>query len=81
MTLWQLIDLDMSCTNHNVYQHVHHVPKCMSCHKAIVVIYGSGRTYCFHDHIYIYIYIYMYMKPTSAGGYIRDNSCLSWNIR
>ena len=34
---------------------VHHVPKCMSCHKAIVVI--SGRAHCFHDYIYIYIYI------------------------
>ena len=30
---------------------VHHVPKCMSCHKAIVVI--TGRVYCFHDYIYI----------------------------
>ena len=33
---------------------VHHVPKCMSCHKAIVVI--TGRAHCFHDYIYIYIY-------------------------
>ena len=31
---------------------VHHVPKCMSCHKAIVVI--TGRAHCFHDYIYIY---------------------------
>ena len=30
---------------------VHHVPKCISCHKAIVVI--TGRTHCFHDCIYI----------------------------
>ena len=30
---------------------VHHVPKCMSCHKAIVVI--NGRAHCFHDYIYI----------------------------
>ena len=29
----------------------HHVPKCMSCHKAIVVI--TGRAHCFHDYIYI----------------------------
>ena len=29
-----------------------HVPKCMSCHKAIVVI--TGRAHCFHDNIYIY---------------------------
>ena len=37
---------------------VPHVPKCMSCHKAIVVITGSAH--CFHDCIYIYIYIYIY---------------------
>ena len=30
---------------------VHHVSKCMSFHKAIVVI--TGRTYCFDDYIYI----------------------------
>ena len=30
---------------------VHHVPKCMSCHKAIVVM--TGRAHCFHDYIYI----------------------------
>ena len=30
---------------------VHHVPKCMSCHKAIVVI--TGRAHCFHDYIHI----------------------------
>ena len=29
----------------------HHVPKCMSYHKAIVVI--TGRAHCFHDYIYI----------------------------
>ena len=30
---------------------VHHVPKCMSCQKDIVVI--TGRAHCFHDWIYI----------------------------
>ena len=30
---------------------VHHVPKCMSCHKAIVVI--TVRAHRFHDCIYI----------------------------
>ena len=30
--------------------------KCMSCHKAIVVI--TGRAYC-HNYIYIASYIYM----------------------
>ena len=34
-----------SCTT------VHHVPKCVTCHKAIVVI--TGRAHCFHDYIYI----------------------------
>ena len=29
---------------------VHNVPKCMSCHKAIVVI--TGRAHCFPDCIY-----------------------------
>ena len=32
---------------------VHHVPKSMSFHKAILVI--TGRAYCFLDYIYIYI--------------------------
>ena len=36
-------------------KNIHHVPKCMSCHKAIVVI--NGRAHCFHDNIYVYIYI------------------------
>ena len=27
------------------------MPKCMSCHKAIVLI--TGRAHCFHDNIYI----------------------------
>ena len=30
---------------------IHHVPKCMSCHKAIVVI--TRRTHCFHECIYV----------------------------
>ena len=30
---------------------MHDVPKCMSYHKAIVVI--TGRAHCFHDNIYI----------------------------
>ena len=29
---------------------VHHVPKCMSCHKATVVI--TGRAHCFHHYIH-----------------------------
>ena len=38
---------------------VHHVPRCMGCHKAIVVI--TGRAHCFHGYIYTYIYIYIYI--------------------
>ena len=54
---------------------VYHVPKCMSCHKAIVVI--NGRVHSFHDCIYTmpvlllwdlstmctssYFYIYIYI--------------------
>ena len=40
------------------YQHcviVYRVPKCMRCHKAIVVI--TRRAHGFHDYIYTYIYI------------------------
>ena len=40
-----------SCTLGHDVHHVHHVPKCMSCHKAIVVI--TGRAHCFHDCTYI----------------------------
>ena len=34
-----------------------HVPKCMSCHKAIVVV--TGRAHCFHDYIYITLILLM----------------------
>ena len=34
---------------------IHQVSKCMSCHKAIVLI--TGRAHSCHDWIYIYIYI------------------------
>ena len=37
--------------------YIYNAPKCMSCHKAIVVI--TGRAHCFHDYMYIYI-IYIY---------------------
>ena len=40
------------CSNSCTWVHdVYHVPKCMSCYKAIVVI--TGRAHCFHDCIYI----------------------------
>ena len=40
------------CGNSCTWAHdVDDVPKCMSCHKAIVVI--TGRAHCFHDYIYI----------------------------
>ena len=34
-----------------MYKTVHHVPKCMNCHKAIVVM--TGKAHRFHDCIYI----------------------------
>ena len=43
----------------SVKAYIHHVPKCMSCHKVIVVI--TGRTHCFHDCMFSYIYIYIYI--------------------
>ena len=36
-----------------------HVPRCMSYHKAIVVI--TGKAHCLHDNIYVYTYIYIYI--------------------
>ena len=45
-------DIRLSCTN------VHHVPKCMNCHKTIVVITGRAHI-CIYVYIYIYIYIYI----------------------
>ena len=33
----------------------HHVPKCMSCHKTIVVITGRARTHTTYTDIHIYI--------------------------
>ena len=45
----------MLCDKQNVqvynYITVNHVPKCMSCHKAIAVI--TGKVHCFHNYIYI----------------------------
>ena len=41
----------------NVPSRLHHVPKCISCHKATVVI--SGRAHCFHDYIYIVLILHL----------------------
>ena len=38
--------------------HVRHMSKCMSCHKAIVMI--THRAHCIHDYIYV-IYVHMYI--------------------
>ena len=50
MALLQLMHLGTWCAV--MYGDVHHVLKCMSCHKAIVVT--IGREHCFHDYICIY---------------------------
>ena len=34
---------------------VHHVPRCLSCHKIIVMI--TERAHCFHDYMYLCVYI------------------------
>ena len=49
----------------HLYKHcgtVHPVPKCMSCHKAIVVI--TGRAHCFHDCIYIMLNLLLWDLST-----------------
>ena len=51
---------------------VHHVPKCMSCHKAIVVI--TGRAHCLHDYTYIYIYIDCMKHETTSINYFVLNT-------
>ena len=45
-----------------MYITVHHVPKCMSCHKAIVVI--TGRAHCFHDYIYVTLILFLWDLST-----------------
>ena len=44
-----------SCAQHHVTT-VHHVPKSISCHKAIVVI--TERQNCFHDNIYAMLILF-----------------------
>ena len=39
------VSLCVSCAQ--LYPTIYHVPKCMSCHKAIVVM--TGRVHYFHD--------------------------------
>ena len=64
-------------------QDAHHVPKCMSFHKAIVVL--NGRADCFNDFmynelmntsfhnvIYIYIYIYIHIHIPKSFSYCRN---------
>ena len=61
---------------------VHHVPKCMSCHKTIVVI--TGRAHCFHDCIFIYRYICKIENwiCTMTRHYAESsiNILLTWNL-
>ena len=53
MALWQVMPWT------HVVHDAHHVPKCMTCHKAILGI--TRGAHCFHDWIYIYIYKYIYI--------------------
>ena len=45
---------------------IHHLPKCKSCHKAIVVI--TGRAHCFHDNIYITLILLLWDLSTLCRG-------------
>ena len=47
------------CGNSCTWAHDVQLPKCMSCHKATVVI--TGRAHCFRDCIFIYIDLYIVM--------------------
>ena len=64
-----------SCTHAVMQKTVHHVSKCMSCHKAIVVTTRSSHS--FHDHThtdiyrYIDIYIHIYIHYIYIYTYIR----------
>ena len=40
---------------------IHHVPKCVSCHKAIVVITESAHYIYMYIYMYVYVYIYIYI--------------------
>ena len=49
-----LVPAICNCNEAHWYQqcvNLHHVSKCISCHKAVMVI--TGRAHCFHDCIYI----------------------------
>ena len=72
-----------------IYYTVHHVPKCMSCHKATAVI--TGRAHCLsfwlHMYIWLYMYIYVYIYTyniyniyTKYTIYIYNLSSWFWNI-
>ena len=41
---------------------VHHVPRCMSFHKSILVI--TGRAHCFHDKIYVLLIVRLWDLST-----------------
>ena len=56
-------------TVQTVHITVHHVPKCMSCYKAIVVI--TGKEHCFHDCIYIMSILLLWDLSTL---YVMDHS-------
>ena len=56
---YSLVLCNQQCGN------VHHVPKCMSSHKAIVVI--TGRAHCFHDYIYITLILVLWDWGTLCG--------------
>ena len=66
ITTWQLMHLGTWATGHvnpvHQYITVHHVAKCISCYKAIVVI--TGRWNSFRDCIYVMLILLLWDSST-----------------
>ena len=56
-TVYQLFHLTIYIYIY-IYVHHHHTSKCLSCHKAIVVI--TRKAHCFHDKIYIILILLLW---------------------
>ena len=74
-TLLLRLSPQVLCGNACTWAHDVYVPKCMTCHKAIMVI--TGGAYCFPDYIYMYLfYIYIYPHIYTLFPYIYTWTCI-----
>ena len=73
-------DYQQSCFVATHGTHVHHMSKCMSCHKAIVMI--THRAHCIHDYIYVtYVHMYIYVVYIYAHiGSVRFESSVCFRL-